>query len=62
MGLSHGSKTEEAVWEEFNGNWEELAYESELLVAEQANKNIEGIADVGLDTDSIPIGRAGNNS
>ena len=30
-GLVHGSKLEEEVWGEFNGNWDELAYESELL-------------------------------
>ncbi|MFA7057185.1 MAG: hypothetical protein WC155_06435 [Candidatus Cloacimonadales bacterium] len=30
-GLSHGSRLDEQIWYEFNGNWEELAYESESL-------------------------------
>jgi len=28
VGLKHGSKLEEEVWEEFNGDWESLAFES----------------------------------
>jgi putative restriction endonuclease len=41
VGLAHGSKVEEEVWNEFNGNWEKLAYESELLIAQFAEKSIE---------------------
>lgn len=40
-GLSNGSKMEEEVWDEFNGNWDKLAFESERLIAEFQNKNIE---------------------
>lgn len=43
-GLINGSKLEEVVWDEFNENWEELAYESELLIAKFQNKNIEDIS------------------
>ncbi|AWV97946.1 HNH endonuclease [Arcticibacterium luteifluviistationis] len=39
-GLVNGSKLEEDVWNEFNNNWEELAYRSELLIAKFQNKNI----------------------
>lgn len=31
VGLTHGSKMEEEVWNEFNGDWERLIYESELI-------------------------------
>lgn len=44
-GLGNGSKIDEIVWNEFNGNWEKLAYESELLIAKFQNKKIEEIID-----------------
>jgi putative restriction endonuclease len=46
VGLAHGSKMEEEVWEEFNGNWENLAFESELLISKFANKPIEEISQI----------------
>lgn len=39
-GLTHGSKLEKVIWEEFHGNWDELAYESEKLIAEFQNKQL----------------------
>ncbi len=39
-GLVNGSKLEEYVWNEFNGNWNELAYESEKLIANFQNKDL----------------------
>lgn len=33
-GMQHGSKLEEEVWNEFNQNWEELAYQSEIILVE----------------------------
>lgn len=45
VGLGNGSKLDEIVWNEFNGNWEKLAYESELLIAKFQNKKIEEIID-----------------
>ena len=30
-GASHGSKQDELIWKEFEGNWEALAFESEML-------------------------------
>ena len=45
VGLGNGSKLDEVVWNEFQGNWEKLAYESELLIAEFQNKKIEEIID-----------------
>lgn len=40
-GLVNGSKLEEEVWNEFNGNWNKLAFESEKLIAKFQNRNIE---------------------
>jgi putative restriction endonuclease len=54
-GLVNGSKLEEIIWEEFNGNWEELAYESEMLIAKFQNINIEEI--VNIETNSFPEGK-----
>lgn len=33
-GMQHGSKLEEKIWNEFNQNWEQLAYQSEIILAE----------------------------
>lgn len=55
VGLVNGSKREEDVWNEFNGNWEKLAYESELLIAKFQNKKIEETIDFKLE--SIPQGK-----
>ncbi|PVZ11566.1 HNH endonuclease [Porphyromonas loveana] len=40
-GLTNGSKLEEEVWNEFNGDWERLSYESEELIAKFQNRKIE---------------------
>jgi putative restriction endonuclease len=32
-GMKHGSKLEEKIWDEFNQNWDELAYESEIILS-----------------------------
>lgn len=40
-GLSNGSKLEEVVWNEFNGNWDDLAFESERIIADLQGKKIE---------------------
>lgn len=43
-GLVNGSKLEEEIWDEFNGNWDRLAFESEELIAKFQNKEIEDIS------------------
>jgi putative restriction endonuclease len=48
IGLTNGSKLEEEVWNEFNGNWEKLAYESELLIAKFQNKKVEETSNIEL--------------
>ena len=37
-GASHGSKSEVEIWNEFNDNWEELAYESERLLGDMTGR------------------------
>lgn len=49
VGLAHGSKIEQEVWEEFNGNWEKLAYESELLISKLAHKPIEETSEIEVE-------------
>ena len=39
-GLVHGSKLEEEVWNEFNGDWDKLSFESERLIAKLQNKSL----------------------
>lgn len=54
-GLKHGSKLEEAIWEEFHGNWDELAYESEKLISQFQNKTI--MESSGVDQTGFPEGK-----
>ena len=55
VGLSNGSKADEVIWNEFWGNSEKLAYESELLFAERAGKTVEEYA--AIDTRTFPQGK-----
>lgn len=54
VGLGHGSKMEEIVWNEFANNPEKLAYESELLIAKFAKKGIEETSEIDLE--NLPQG------
>ena len=47
-GLKHGAKEEETVWEEFYGNPEHLAYESERQQAENEAQNAENLLVKGI--------------
>lgn len=50
VGLANTSKLDKEVWDEFNSNWEKLAYESEVLIANFKNQKIEEhIADFDFD-------------
>ena len=55
VGLSHGSKIERIVWEEFYANPEQFAYESECLIAKYANKSIEKSSKI--DINDLPNGK-----
>jgi putative restriction endonuclease len=43
VGLSNTSKLDKEVWDEFNGNWERLAYESEKYIAKFLNYDLEEV-------------------
>ncbi len=45
-GATHGSKGEAEVWEEFNDDWEALAFESERLLANLTGRKVEEVAEV----------------
>jgi putative restriction endonuclease len=51
-GMKHGAKGEEEVWHEFANRPEELAFESERLLANRLGQSIEKVADV--DTNDLP--------
>ena len=53
-GLVHGAKMEEEVWNEFYGNPELLAFESEKIIAKLSNKSIEISTDIK--TEDLPQG------
>jgi putative restriction endonuclease len=45
-GASHGSKEEIEIWDEFNSNWEQLAFESEKLLAQMTGKKLDETAEI----------------
>lgn len=55
VGLGNTSKMDELVWEEFNSNWDNLAYESELLISKFTNQPIEKTSEINLE--DIPQGK-----
>ena len=48
-GMSHGSKSEGQIWNEFHNNWSELAFESEILLARFKGEAIENSAKINLE-------------
>ncbi|MDD2475118.1 MAG: HNH endonuclease [Dysgonamonadaceae bacterium] len=54
VGLGNGSKIDKIVWDEFNGNWEKLVFESERLIAKFQNKTIE--ENLNFDLENLPLG------
>lgn len=55
VGLANASKLDEHVWNEFNDDWNNLAYESELLISKFTNQPIEKISEINID--DIPLGK-----
>jgi putative restriction endonuclease len=45
-GASHGSKADLEVWNEFNSDWNRLAFESEKLLAQKMGGQIEDVSDI----------------
>lgn len=54
-GLANGSKIESLIWKEFNNDWELLAYESKMILANMKNEEIEKNAEV--ETADLPVGK-----
>ncbi len=54
-GLSNGSKAEEEVWQEFWGNPEKFAFESERLFAERIGESVEQYSEIDLS--KLPQGK-----
>jgi len=54
-GLQHGAQMESKVWEEFNGNWDALAYESERLLRKFKGED-ERILNEEIENIPLPIG------
>ncbi len=54
VGLRNAGKLDKEIWDEFNADWEKLAYESELLINETRNRQIEETEK--FETSEIPIG------
>ena len=55
VGLSNTSKLDKEVWMEFNSNWENLAFESEKLIADFSNMSLE--QSLELDITNFPLGK-----
>lgn len=53
-GLPNTSKLDKDVWDEFNSNWDELAYQSELLLAKFRGSPVDETADIDLS--DLPLG------
>lgn len=54
VGLGNTSKLDELVWNEFNADWESLAFESELLISKFTHQPIEKLAEINID--DLPLG------
>lgn len=55
VGLTHGAKMEQEVWNEFYANPDKLAFESECLIAKYAKMNVENITNIDLN--DLPEGK-----
>lgn len=52
-GLANSSKLDKEIWDEFNGRWDELAFESERLISELKGNTLED----DIIIDNIPLGK-----
>ena len=41
MGLAHTSKLDGIVWDKYYGNWEQLTFDAEVLLAKFKNRKLE---------------------
>jgi len=54
VGLGNTSKLDQLVWNEFNDDWANLAFKSELLVSKFTHQPIEKVANINVD--DLPLG------
>jgi len=54
-GASNTSRLDKEIWEEFFKSWDDLPYESEILLAKIENKSIENITNIN--TEDLPEGK-----
>lgn len=54
-GLPNTSRLDKEIWDEFNSDWDELAFQSEILIANLEQKPIEKTFD--FDISKLPVGR-----
>ena len=52
VGLTNASKLDKEIWDEFNGNWDKLAYLSEKMISELETKPLESV----IDNEKTPLG------
>jgi len=48
-GMSHGGHGEELIWKEFNSDWDNLAFESESILAKYTGVNVEDLEHIRID-------------
>ena len=60
VGLDHGSKLEEEIWDEFHEDWQKLAFESEQLIAKFSNRPIYEISEIKIENMKEGIERETN--
>jgi len=53
-GLPNASKLDREIWDEFNNNWDELAYQSEIVIAKFKEKPVD--ESFNIDLKELPIG------
>ena len=58
-GMSHGSKLDRIIFEEFNNNWEELSYQAQIILANYQKLSIEQLLPE-IVVENIPSGEYRN--
>lgn len=53
-GLSHISKLDKEIWDDYYNHWDKLAYDSEKIIANLSETSIE--ISSGIDIDNLPVG------
>lgn len=55
-GMSHGSRFDEEIWNEFCNNWEELSFQAQKILATKKHTTIENMLD-NIEWEHIPAGQ-----